>query len=183
MKHFLKIAEGVDVLPLRLALQMNPQLWNEHSGRKEFNGSSHKETSDIWVRYNDIKNIEQGYEAFTGPHDSVWYPSASILPIKPLVMSLMTRCEATRLGGVLITKIPAGGRVLPHTDSGWHPEHYPVKLYIPLQTNPQVLNRCEDEEVVMRTGDVWYFNNLVEHEVKNDGPDDRMTLIVCLRCD
>jgi hypothetical protein len=35
----------------------------------------------------------------------------------------------------------------------------------------------------MAPGEVWYFDNLKEHEVTNDGPDDRITLIICLRCE
>ena len=37
--------------------------------------------------------------------------------------------------------------------------------------------------VAMAPGEVWYFDNLKEHEVVNDGPDDRITLIICLRCE
>ena len=184
MRHFMHIASGIDVMPLALALQLQPELWNQHNERKEFEGTSHKGTSDIWVRYNDPKNLEQGYEKYTSEHDSVWHPAYYKLPqLRPIIFSLMARCEAVRLGGVLITKIPPGGHILPHADKGWHPEYYNVKLYVPIQANPQCVNRVGDEHVVMQTGDCWYFNNLVEHEVINNGNDDRMTLIICLRCD
>jgi hypothetical protein len=184
MKHFKLITTGVDVMPLAMALQRQPELWNAHNERKEFEQSSHVGTSDIWVRYNDLKNLEQDYEKFTSEHDSVWHPAYYALPqIRPIVFGLMARLEAVRLGGVLITKIPAGGRVLPHADKGWHPEYYNVKLYVPIQANPRCVNRVGDETVVMAPGDVWYFNNLVEHEVTNDGADDRITLIICMRCD
>jgi hypothetical protein len=184
MRNFMLLAGGIDVLPLALALQIQPELWNQHNERKEFDGTSHAGTSDIWVRYNDPKNLAYGYEKFTQEHDSVWHPAYYKLPqLRPIVFSLMARCEAVRLGGVLITRIPPGGHILPHADKGWHPEYYNVKLYVPIQTNPQCINRVGDEHVVMRTGDCWYFNNLVEHEVINNGNDDRMTLIICLRCD
>ena len=91
--------------------------------------------------------------------------------------------RAVRIGGVMITRIPPGGRIEPHADDGWHAKYYNTKLYVVLQSNPQCVNRVEDERVSMAPGEVWYFDNLKEHEVVNDGPDDRITLIICLRCD
>lgn len=171
-------------MPLAIALQMHPELWNQHNDRKQFEGSSHVGTSDIWVRYNDLKNIDQGYEKYTSEHDAVWLPAAAKLPqIRPIVFGLMARCEATRLGGVLITRIPSGGRVLPHADKGWHPEYYNMKIYVPILANPHCVNRVEDEHVVMQAGDAWYFNNTKEHEVVNGGETERVTLIVCMRCE
>ncbi len=181
MKNFLLIAQGIDTLPIKLALQVHPELWNVHNERKEFEHSSHKATSDIWLRYNDRKNLTDSYEKFTAEHESVWYPASDLLPLKPLVFGLMSRCMATRLGGVLITKIPAGGKVLPHIDTGWHPEYYNVKLYVPIQTNPHVVNLVEEEAVVMNEGECWYFDNTKLHSVENNGDDDRITLIICLR--
>jgi hypothetical protein len=34
----------------------------------------------------------------------------------------------------------------------------------------------------MRTGEVWWFNNAIEHEVVNNSADDRIHLIVDIRC-
>ncbi len=184
MKNFQHIASGIDVVPLALALARQPELWNTHNERKTFEGSAHGGTSDIWVRYNDPANLALGYAAYTSEHDSVWHAAYAKLPqVRPIVFGVMARCEAVRLGGVLITKIPAGGHVLPHTDSGWHPEYYNTKIYVPILSNPQCVNRVEDERVTMAPGDAWYFNNTLEHEVINDGDSDRITLIICLRCD
>lgn len=182
MKHFLQIASGIDVMPVAIALQMQPELWNMHNERKDFDNSSHVGTSDIWVRYNDPKNLALGYEAYTAEHESVWHPAYAKLPqLRPIIFGLMARCEATRLGGVLITRIPPGGHVLPHADAGWHPEKYNMKVYVPILTNPHVVNRVMDEKIVMAPGDAWYFDNTVEHEVTNQGTAERVTLIVCMQ--
>lgn len=182
MMNFMQVASGIDVIPTRISLQTQPELWNTHNERKEFDGTSHAGTSDIWVRYNDPAKLAEGYDTFTSEHDSVWHPAYRSLPqLRPIIFGLMARCEATRLGGVLITKIPAGGAVLPHVDAGWHPEYYNFKVYVPIQSNTQCANYVEDERVVMDPGDAWYFDNTKVHEVKNDGTDDRITLIVCMR--
>jgi hypothetical protein len=45
------------------------------------------------------------------------------------------------------------------------------------------INRVENEQVAMAPGEAWYFDNTKEHEVVNDGPDDRISLIISIRCE
>lgn len=186
MNNLVKIAQGIDVAPLLLAIARQPHLWNRHTVRKTAPGTPHSDMSDIWLRYNDEKPFKASgdYSTFNDAHDAIFYPEWYALPqVRPIVFGLMARTEAVRLGGVMITKIPPGGRILPHADDGWHAKHYNTKLYVVLQSNPQCVNRVEDERVAMAPGEVWYFDNTKEHEVVNDGQDDRITLIVCLRCE
>lgn len=186
MNHLVPIARGIDTAPLLLAIARQPKLWNRHTIRKTAEGTPHSEMSDIWLRYNDEKPFKESgdWSGFNDPHDPIFYPEWYMLPqVRPLVFAMMARVEATRLGGVMITKIPAGGRIAPHADEGWHATYYNTKLYVVLQSNPQCVNRVEDEKIAMAPGEVWYFDNTREHEVVNDGPDDRITLIVCMRCE
>lgn len=184
MRNFLKICDGINVEPLNLALKLKPELWNQKPTRKDAEGSPHAAMSDIWVRYNDDSEFKQtgDYSKFNQQHFPVWYPCINDMPmIKPMALGLMAKMGAVHLGGVLITKIPPNGRIEPHVDSNWHAKFYNCKLYIPLQSSPMCLNRCEDEYVAMNSGECWYFNNNVEHEVVNNGLDDRITLIICMR--
>lgn len=184
MRNFLKVCDGLNVEPLNLALKQRPHLWDQKIYRKKNYTSPHQAMQDIWVRYNDDTEAAKtdDYSKFFDMHYPVWYPVINDLPmIRNMALHLMAKMGATHLGGVLITKIPPGGKIAPHVDKDWHATFYNCKLYVPLQTNPQCFNRCEDEYVVMNTGDCWYFNNAVEHEVQNNGSDDRMTLIICMR--
>jgi len=187
LKHFLKLGDGIDVLPLLLQLQRQPELWGSKPERQVAPGTPHSAMTDIWVRYNDdapFRNGDISWAAFNQPHFPIWYPAYYQLPaIRPLLFFLAARNEATMIGGVLITRIPPGGVIEPHADTGWHVEHFNTKLYVVLQGNDQCVNRVEDEFVTMRTGEVWYFDNTKEHEVRNNGKEDRITLIVCLRCE
>jgi len=162
-------------------LEENPDIWNQNPERLAT--EVHSQVSDIWLRYNRKEVlINDGPETFTGPHFAIWYPVISILPQAwHLAMLLMAQVHGTHLGGVLITKIPPGGKVLPHIDKGWHPEFYNLKLYVVLKSNNMCLNRVEDEAVVMQDREIWYFDNTKEHEVINNGPTERITLIVCIR--
>lgn len=186
MKNFLQVAQGLDVVPVVHALQLNVDLWNKNSIRKTREASPHVQMDDIWVRYRDDKKFRESgdYSKFNEPHFPIWYPSYKKLPqLRPIIFGLMARMNASMLGGVLITRIPPGGKIEPHSDKGWHPEFYKTKIYVPLQTNPQCWNRVQDEVVTMEPGSAWFFNNLEEHEVQNNGQDDRITLIVCMRVD
>jgi hypothetical protein len=33
----------------------------------------------------------------------------------------------------------------------------------------------------MRAGEIWYFNNKLEHSVENNGVDDRISMVVDIR--
>jgi hypothetical protein len=184
MRNFIKIVDGINVEPICFSLLQHPELWDERIKRKDDEKSPHRSMSDIWVRYNDDTYAKDSgdYSKFNDLHYPIWYPAINHLPmIRPLCIGLMGKMGATHLGGVLITKIPPGGSIEPHIDSNWHAKFYNCKLYIPLQTNNKCYNRCEDEIVVMETGQCWYFNNTVDHEIRNNGYDDRITLIICMR--
>lgn len=186
MTNLLRIAQGIDTTPTLLALYQQPELWNVHQERKTTEGTPHGAMSDIWLRYNDATSYrEKGdFTGFNDPHDAVYYPAWYKLPqVRPIVYGLMARVEAARLGGVLITRVPAGKIVDPHIDTGWHAEYYNTKAYVVLQTNPKCVNRAEDETAVMAQGDVWLFDNTKMHSTENYGDEDRMTLIVCMRCE
>lgn len=180
MKYFYRVAEGVDVIPLTLAIQRQPDLWNVHRQRTQRPGTAHSDVSDIWVRFQDPKQLDQ-FATGQKEHLSVWYPAYYALPeVRPIVFGLMARVEGEQLGGVLITKISPGGKVEPHTDHGWHVDYYD-KFYVSLQSRPGALFYCDDEMICPQPGDVWWFDNRKPHWVENKSDDDRMTLIVCIR--
>lgn len=181
MKNFELIKSGIDVGPLRQQLSEHPELWDAHEGRTTPE-SPHYGVSDIWVRYRAKSELTSS-ERFREPHFAEFYPAWDLLPaMRPIVFSLMTRLEAVYLGGVLITKIPAGGHVKPHHDRGsWHAEYMNAKVYVGVQSNPQCVNYCDGDQAVINAGDAVIFNNLLTHSVENNGDTDRITLICCYR--
>jgi aspartyl/asparaginyl beta-hydroxylase (cupin superfamily) len=100
--------------------------------------------------------------------------------VKAAALRLCDHVGGMRLGGVLITRIPPGGEVKPHIDSGWHAEYY-EKYAIQLKGNKDQGFYFEDAELHPETGDVYTFDNSKLHWVRNDSNEERMTLIVCIR--
>lgn len=166
------------MLPLVMALQRNPQMWDENPQRKEI--YVHSDVSDIWVRYNPVENYTD-MVSFNAEHDSQWYPSYYLLPqVRDIVFPLMHQVEGVRLGGVLITKIPPGGQVKPHIDAGWHAGYY-SKYLVQLQSAPEQSFNFEDGKFCSLPGDIYMFDNSKLHWVINDSPVDRISLIVCIK--
>lgn len=189
MKFFEKLPFVLDVAPLRVALAAHPDLWDQYSIRKTAPGTPHSGMSDIWVRYNDVAPFEASgdYRKFNDTHVPIWYDAWTKHPdiqaaLRPILFGLMAYVEGEMLGGVLITRIPDGCGIDPHTDRGWHVEYYD-KFYISLESAPGAEFWCGEEMINPAVGDVFRFDNRLEHWVTNESGQDRVTLIVCIRTD
>lgn len=185
MRHFQKIASGIDVVPLLMQLNRNPDLWDANPERRMWPGSAHTAMRDIWVRLRAREELVNPSD-YNTPHHTVWYPAFHKLPaLRPILVgptSIQARCESVHLGTVLITRVPPGCQIDPHNDKGaWVSEYHNCKVYIPLQANSRCTNTSADETVVMGTGEAWIFDNLVDHSVVNAGDEDRITLIIAMR--
>ena len=183
MKNFQLIAGGVDTAPLLNMLATRPELWNERTLRTQHPQTAHAEVDDIWIRFNDTAAYEATGNAasIVDQHESIWYPPADVLwPVKPMIFDLMRKMNAVRLGRVLITRLKPGRQIAPHIDGGDHAAYY-ERYHIVLQGLPGSLFRAGDEQVCMQTGQVWWFQNGVEHSVLNNSADDRIHIVVDLR--
>lgn len=170
-----RILSSFNVQPIYWNLQQHPELWNQHTARTESSESPHHGLDDIWCRFGDPEKAKDG-----SPHDSFWYPSADLLGIKEMCFDLMRTVRGVELGGVLITRIPAGSSCKPHTDPGWHARRY--EKYAVQITSALGQKFCfEGEELETKPGDVFWFDNQFTHWVTNDTPYERITMIVCIR--
>lgn len=185
MSKLALLESNLVVNPLVWAIQQNDYLWNQHTARQKIYNSPHTQMSDIWVRYNHIDNLkyENDLTEFNSEHESVWYPCYYDV-LKPyiddLIFPVMLYLKATRLGAVLITKIPPGGRVDPHIDAGWHANYY-EKFAIQLQSAPGQYFKVEELKLETKPGDLFQFDNSKVHAVYNNSNYDRMTMIVCVK--
>lgn len=165
------------VQQLHAQLLEHPELWNEHQARTT--QYAHAGVSDIWLRYNDLANFKGDLASFNDEHESVWYPSfEKLTAAAEIVFNVMRFVFAERLGGVLITKIPAGGRVAPHMDLGWHAKKY-QKFAVQITANDEQAFCFDEMQLITAPGDLYTFNNQQIHWVENDSDEDRITMIIC----
>ena len=187
-KFFNKIACNFNVMPLQIALRRQPGLFGKYNQRCEGN-SPHRESSDIWIRYNTIESVlaydqqlNAGHPA-NKEHKPIWYPAYYQLPdIRGLLFDLMRLVEGEELGTVLLVKIPPKKQIYTHTDAGWSAEYY-QKYYIPIQSFQGTFFNFPDGTIVPSLGEVYWFDNSVLHNATNESDEDMIMLIATIRSD
>lgn len=186
MKNFQLIASDMDITPLLLAMKRQPGLWREDTFLRDYPQGPFGEVESIMLRFptkgvfETQKEVDDHLSKFD-QHENIDYPPYKTLTdARPLIMWLMSRVSGERLGRCMINKIAPGGRIYPHADTPAHCEYY-SRFHIVLESNAQSFFRAGDEQVNMRAGEIWWFDNSLEHEVRNEGDNDRIHLIVDIR--
>lgn len=178
MKNFYKLADNMDIRPLMVALKVNSDLWNKNTLRTKHKGTAHEHVEDIWLRFNEI--VDNAINV-VDDKECINYPAIYRLPeARNLILWLMTRVSGEQLGRCLVTKLKPGSRIHPHTDMG-APADYYERYHIVLSGHKGSVFRAGDEQVTMLTGEVWWFDNQQEHEVRNNSEDDRIHMIIDIR--
>lgn len=192
MRNFQQIASGIDFMPVLLEIQRQPELWNQYTVRTFHEQSAHRQLDDIVLRYNRFDAGDDFVEAVCSRIDVVDYPASRALPMtRAMCLAVMGKVSGVHLGRVFVSRIRPGGVIPPHTDrippaEEAFPERTPPATYydryhVPLQSGPGCLFRCGEERVLMNPGELWWFNNQVEHEVANQSGADRVHLVIDIR--
>lgn len=162
-----------DVANIRWNLRAHPELWNQHTSRTASPDSPHHGLDDIWCRFSADPDAR-------GDHESIWYSSADAIGVKDICEHLLFKVGGKSLGGVLITRIPAGKECRPHSDQGWHAKAH-EKYAVQIESAPGQSFCFEGEELEARPGDVYWFDNQYTHWVPNPTDYERVTMIVCVK--
>ena len=191
MRYFQKLGT-IDPLPLLHAVTRQKHLWNADKTRTWHPQSAHRVVDDILLRYNDFGDGDDFVEKVCSRIDCANKPAFAALPeAAAIIFPLMGRLNGEHLGRVFISRMAPGISIPPHTDrippaEEAFPDRVPPAVYyeryqIALKAQPGVVFRAGDESVFMAPGDVWWFDNCVEHEVVNNSNDDRISLVVDIR--
>lgn len=175
MRYFYKLCEGVMTMPIMAALARQPELWDQDKARTTFEGTPHAQVSDILLRFgkpdgNDLEAIDRDAMRFI--------PNA-----KKVALDIMTMVGGSRLGRVVITKLEAGKKILPHADTQGEYAKYYSRYHLVLQGLPGSLFTCGDETINPRTGEVYWFDASAEHSLSNNSRDDRVHMLIDVRVD
>lgn len=181
MRNFSLIGEKMDVFPLAQAIQRHPELWNQDRLRATFKGSPHEEVDDIWIKF-----LTPGVTEESAGNDitSEWYPSMEVLrACKDLLLPVMRRVEAYSLERVFVSRLKPGAKITPHMDTRGAYANLPdiARYHTVVQGLPGSVFNCGEEQVTMRTGEVWWFRHGEVHSVQNASQADRIHLIADMR--
>jgi len=175
MRNFYRLCEGIDTVSIVHALQTRPELWNRNSLRRDT--AELAECDDIWLRFPSADGIKQGL----GEFECVNYPAMAELPaVRSIIFGLMRQIEGERLGPVMISRLPPGGRIYPHDDGAVHTSYY-KRYFLTLHAKPGCIFRAGEEVIEPKAGELYWFDNSVEHEVINNSSDDRLSLIMDIK--
>lgn len=181
--NFLKLGVGIEVAPVLAQLAEHPELWDQIRCRTIEPISPHHESSDIWIRYGDLKPaLESGdWAVMREPHEALWYPAWYVLTaLHPIIDDIAQRVEATRIGGIWITRLKPGAGIRMHRDFGWHCDTFD-KYYVALQADPGAVFGCDGEEIETEPGSCILMDNHRLHWVRNASQRDRLMLIACMQ--
>jgi hypothetical protein len=190
MRNFQKISHGLDTTPIVNAVLRQPELWNTERLRTTHPGTPHADVEDILLRFNDLtpykiavaegKEVSEYAGTVIDEHESICFPAWHALPqVHEIIFDLMRYTRAIRLGRVIITRLAPGKVITPHVDGGSHAAYY-RRYQLMLNNNPGSLFHCGGETVTMKTGELWWFNNGLEHSVENYSAEDRIAMIIDL---
>jgi len=109
-------------------------------------------------------------------HESRWTTGSKPYVLTRTFLEDFAREQDSLLGRAKIICLPAGKRVYPHIDRG---EYYRVRnrYHFVLRSTAGSWLKAADEEVRMKEGEVWWFDNDQMHEAFNDGDEDRIHMI------
>ena len=172
--HFTRIAEGVDTGPLLAELDADPELWFADTSRQR-KVRCQRNTLNIFLRA-PKKPLPPGAKNANDVHESRRAPAAAKFPGTLAFCEGVAAAWGATLGRATLVSLQPRSRVFPHVDAG---AYYRIRdrLHLVLRSPGGSPLVAEDETVVMREGELWVFNNKVEHSAENRSEQARVHLI------
>lgn len=173
MRYFKRLKQGCDPAPLLKELGGIDAIWMEQTGRQS---AVQVQREALAVPLRGMVKSAQGARARRDVHESRWTSGSHRLPLFQEFLKQFASEEDGVLGRAKIVCLPAGRQVYPHSDRG---EYYKVRnrYHLVLRSTQGSWLKAGDEEVRMREGELWWFDNKAVHEARNDGEEDRIHLI------
>lgn len=173
MNHFKLLQAGIDTRPFLDEIVAVDGAWDQAPGRQE-KIAVQREALSIPLR--GLRKSAIGTRKRRDVHESRWTGGSVRFPMAGRFLQDIAASEDALLGRAKIVCLPAARRVYPHVDRG---AYYAVRnrYHLVLRSSAGSWLRAGDEEVRMREGELWWFDNKQVHEANNDGDQDRIHLI------
>lgn len=177
MRNFQRLTTDLPVSALNAALLRHSNLWSEITARQEYEGSAHRHTQTIFLRWCEGQTIEAAFSEIR----AIDYPACNKLPESFELAQMALRKIGTDspkdLGRILITSLNPHGIISPHIDEGAYADHY-ERFHLVLESEPGNLFFCGDEVAQMKPGELWWFNHKKTHTVYNGSDRARVHMII-----
>ena len=173
MKYFRLFKANVDVRPFLSEIADTSSAWDLSTGRQD-KIAVQREAESIPLR--GLVKSKIGDRKRRDVHESRYTTISQRFPIARAFLEGFAAEQDAELGRGKIVRLKPGHRVYPHIDRG---EYYRVRdrYHLILQSALGSYMKSGNEEVRMRVGELWWFDNNEMHEARNDGDADRIHLI------
>lgn len=173
MKYFKRLHNNIPTAPFLNEIAAVDDAWAQATGRQD-KIAVQREALAIPLR--GLRKSQIYGRKRRDVHESRWTTAAASFPrARAFITEIATELDAD-LSRAKIVCLPAGKKVYPHIDQG---EYYRFRgrYHMILKSSHGSWMRAGDEEVRMREGELWWFDNDQMHEAHNDGNEDRIHII------
>ncbi len=173
MQYFRCIKAAVDPQPFLDEITLVDGAWEGSTGRQD-KIAVQREALSIPLR--GLRKSAIGERKRRDVHESRWTTGSKLYPLARRFLKDFALEQDALLSRAKIVCLPAGRRVYSHIDRG---AYYAVRdrYHLVLRSAKGSWLKAADEEVRMREGELWWFDNKQMHEAFNDGDQDRIHMI------
>jgi aspartyl/asparaginyl beta-hydroxylase (cupin superfamily) len=173
MKYFKRIRSNIPTEPFLREIAQLDDAWAQVTGRQD-KIAVQREALAIPLR--GLRKSQIYGRKRRDVHESRWTTASAAFPLaRAFITDVAAELDAD-LSRAKIVCLPAGRQVYPHIDRG---EYYRFRgrYHMILKSSAGSWMKAGDEEVRMREGELWWFDNDQVHEAHNDGDEDRIHII------
>lgn len=171
MKNFTLVRSDVDLLPILSEIASQPDAWFQQTGRQKVR----VQAEALAIPLRGLRKSKIGDRNRRDVHETRYTTLSRSFPAARDFIESFARERGHALARAKIVNLPPGRRVHPHVDRG---DYYACRdRYHLVLESAGCRMRAGDEEVVMRAGELWWFDNKAEHEAWNDTASPRIHLI------
>lgn len=173
MRYFRRIKSGIDPQPFLDEIASVDGAWEVATGRQE---KIEVQREALAIPLRGLRKSAIGDRQRRDVHETRWTTGSKLYPTARRFLKDFAREQNALLSRAKIVCLPAGKRVYPHIDRG---AYYAARgrFHLVLRSTSGSWLKAGDEEVRMREGDLWWFDNKQMHEAFNDGDEDRIHMI------
>lgn len=162
----------LDLADILAAMPEFDDIWGEERWRQTMPYTPHKDSETIALRR----------QPGSRPRD-VLHQLASVAtrhyacgPLAAALFQVVAHVQG-RPARAMLVRLPPGGRVAPHTDTGIYADAT-ERFHLPIITNPDAWMVVDDVKYHLKAGTVYALDKHVEHSAGNDGASPRIHMIV-----
>lgn len=167
---------NVDILPFFEELEAHPEAYMPGAS-----DGDHPNTKGIILKFPDLKTYDLKTVTEEVDLNSVYYPAYHLYKSLPkLLDKVMELVKGKHLAWAGVLNLAAGGEIKPHEDTTKLPVDY-KRIHVVIKTEPGCTLKTGDEELHMKTGEVWWFNNRIMHSGKNESDTNRIHMVLDIK--